>query len=188
MDDETYYSRLTLKDVSDDDSAKYSVSVKNNLAYDFAHLSVAVEGTLKSIFFVKVWDSKLFAFIGLPHPPVEPPLVTLSGSDSVLVSWNACPFDGRRRVTSFILEKREISESKNKHKKKIPTGWQAVKHSEQNSTLELQRIVCGLVPGKNYQFRVSSVNDLGPGHYGPPSVVILIPGINTSFYNVLPFC
>lgn len=124
---------------------------------------------------------------GPPHAPVEPPVVYLSEPNAVLVSWNACPFDGHRRVTSYELEKCEILDLKHKYQEDSPAVWQAIKCDDRNCALDLQRIATNLIPGKSYQFRVRGVNELGPGDYGPASDVVLIPGNEIHIYQQCTF-
>lgn len=74
-------SVLKLTNITADESGKYTVEVMNDIGYDVASASVAVEGP--------------------PDPPGGRPSVS-QGPDRVAVAWCGPPYDGGCIITGFM--------------------------------------------------------------------------------------
>lgn len=70
---------------------------------------------------------------------------------SVVLSWNLPEINGGSEVTHYIVEKREIDRK----------TWATVKAEVQLDKIPLK--VSGLMPGTEYYFRVTAVNEYGSG-------------------------
>lgn len=81
------------------------------------------------------------------------PVVGLDVTDVTMVScnlsWSPPENDGGSEVTHYIVEKRETDRK----------TWATVKSNIDKTTLK----VSNLVPGTEYNFRVTAVNEYGPG-------------------------
>lgn len=83
------------------------------------------------------------------------PVMNLEATDikqtSTMLSWSPPEVDGGSEVTHYVVEKREIDRK----------TWAMVK-----AEVEMDKVpfkVSGLMPGTEYYFRVTAVNQYGPG-------------------------
>lgn len=70
---------------------------------------------------------------------------------SVMLSWSPPEINGGKEVTHYIVEKREIDRK----------TWATVKAEVDKDKVPFK--VSGLVSGTEYYFRVTAVNEYGPG-------------------------
>lgn len=70
---------------------------------------------------------------------------------SVMLSWSPPENNGGSEVTHYIVEKREIDRK----------TWATVKAEVEKDKIPLK--VSGLIPGTEYYFRVTAVNEYGSG-------------------------
>lgn len=70
---------------------------------------------------------------------------------SVLLSWTPPENNGGSEVTHYIIEKREIDRK----------TWSTVKAEAEKDKIPFK--VSGLIPGTEYYFRVTAVNEYGSG-------------------------
>lgn len=70
---------------------------------------------------------------------------------SAKVCWNPPENDGGSEITHYIVEKREIDRK----------TWATVKTEVDKEKIPFK--VSGLMPGTEYYFRVTAVNEYGPG-------------------------
>lgn len=70
---------------------------------------------------------------------------------SAMLSWSPPENDGGSEVTHYIIEKREIDRK----------TWATVKTEVEKDKVPFK--VSGLMPGTEYYFRVTAVNEYGPG-------------------------
>lgn len=98
---------------------------------------------------------------------------------SVMLSWTAPENNGGSEVTHYIVEKREIDRK----------TWATVKAEVETDKIPFK--VGGLIPGTEYYFRVTAVNEYGSGvpKVTPTSYLATDPlsmHIITFFHNVTP--
>ncbi|XP_013148822.1 PREDICTED: twitchin isoform X2 [Papilio polytes] len=91
-----------------------------------------------------------------PDPPRFPAVDSI-GVDSLAVSWRAPVWDGGSDITSYLLEKREHP----------MTSWIRV-----GTTRFTTMAVTGLVPGKQYEFRVYAENIYGRSEPSEPTTLV----------------
>uniref|UniRef100_A0ABK8F4T1 Twitchin n=1 Tax=Anopheles gambiae TaxID=7165 RepID=A0ABK8F4T1_ANOGA len=123
------YAVIYIRDVLDTDKGVYLVNFKNDSGSVSCNVNVHVTG--------------------LPGPPTGPLLVSHVTKNMCTVSWKPPAHDGGRKVTHYIVERRDI---KSQH-------WLIVS----NYVKESQLIIKGLIEGSEYLFRVSAVNENGIG-------------------------
>ncbi|XP_050067771.1 twitchin isoform X12 [Anopheles maculipalpis] len=123
------YAVIYIRDVLDTDKGVYLVNFKNDSGSVSCNVNVHVTG--------------------LPGPPTGPLLVSHVTKNMCTVSWKPPAYDGGRKVTHYIVERRDI---KSQH-------WLIVS----NYVKESQLIIKGLIEGSEYLFRVSAVNENGIG-------------------------
>ena len=70
---------------------------------------------------------------------------------SAKLSWSPPEMDGGSEITHYVVEKREIDRK----------TWATVKAEVEKDKVPFK--VSGLVPGSEYYFRVTAVNEYGPG-------------------------
>uniref|UniRef100_A0AAG5CSE1 Twitchin n=1 Tax=Anopheles atroparvus TaxID=41427 RepID=A0AAG5CSE1_ANOAO len=128
------YAVIYIRDVLDTDKGVYLVNFKNDSGSVSCNVNVHVTG--------------------LPGPPTGPLLMSHVTKNMCTVSWKPPASDGGRKVTHYIVERRDI---KSQH-------WLIVS----NYVKESQLIIKGLIEGSEYLFRVSAVNEngIGPGLEG----------------------
>lgn len=86
----------------------------------------------------------------------DPPDVTRVSKEEMTVVWNPPEYDGGKSITGYILEKKE----------KRSLRWVPVTKS---AIPERRKKVTNLIPGHEYQFRVSAENEVGLGEPSLPS-------------------
>ncbi|XP_061506912.1 twitchin isoform X9 [Anopheles gambiae] len=123
------YAVIYIRDVLDTDKGVYLVNFKNDSGSVSCNVNVHVTG--------------------LPGPPTGPLLVSHVTKNMCTVSWKPPAHDGGRKVTHYIVERRDI---KSQH-------WLIVS----NYVKESQLMIKGLIEGSEYLFRVSAVNENGIG-------------------------
>lgn len=83
------------------------------------------------------------------------PVMNLEATDikqtSAMLSWTSPDVDGGSEVTHYIVEKREMDRK----------TWATVKAEAGKDKIPFK--VSGLVPGTEYYFRVTAVNEYGSG-------------------------
>lgn len=91
---------------------------------------------------------------------------------SVMLSWNLPEINGGSEVTHYIVEKREIDRK----------TWATVKTEVQPDKIPLK--VSGLMPGTEYYFRVTAVNEYGPGvHKVTPTSYLASDPVSKYLFN-----
>lgn len=92
---------------------------------------------------------------------------------SAMLAWSPPDNDGGSEVTHYIVEKREIDRK----------TWATVKAQVDKDKVPLK--VSGLMPGTEYYFRVTAVNEYGPGvpRVSPTSYLASDP---VSAYQAMP--
>ncbi|XP_035779466.1 twitchin-like isoform X8 [Anopheles albimanus] len=123
------YAVIYIRDVLDSDKGVYLVNFKNDSGSVSCNVNVHVTG--------------------LPGPPTGPLLISHVTKNMCTVSWKPPSTDGGRKITHYIVERRDI---KSPH-------WLIVS----NYVKESQLIIKGLIEGSEYLFRVSAVNENGIG-------------------------
>ncbi|XP_050099300.1 twitchin isoform X8 [Anopheles aquasalis] len=123
------YAVIYIRDVLDSDKGVYLVNFKNDSGSVSCNVNVHVTG--------------------LPGPPTGPLLISHVTKNMCTVSWKPPTTDGGRKITHYIVERRDI---KSPH-------WLIVS----NYVKESQLIIKGLIEGSEYLFRVSAVNENGIG-------------------------
>uniref|UniRef100_A0A671KG16 Titin n=1 Tax=Sinocyclocheilus anshuiensis TaxID=1608454 RepID=A0A671KG16_9TELE len=88
-------------------------------------------------------------------PPGKPEAVIVTRS-SVTLRWTPPQFDGGAEVSHYIVERRETSR----------LVWTVVESKVQTLNLKITK----LLPGNDYEFRVSAENKAGVGKPSPPTV------------------
>lgn len=102
------------------------------------------------------------------------PSVTEVTADSVGLSWSPPRKDGGKPVTGYVVEKREVGTEK----------WVKATPGTINNT---QATVRGLQTGKEYEFRVAPVNEVGVGEKSEPTEPVKVapppvaPKISTEY-------
>uniref|UniRef100_A0A8B9BGN9 Titin n=1 Tax=Anser brachyrhynchus TaxID=132585 RepID=A0A8B9BGN9_9AVES len=86
----------------------------------------------------------------------DPPEVTRVSKEEMTVVWNPPEYDGGKSITGYILEKKE----------KRSLRWVPV---TKTAIPERRKKVTNLIPGHEYQFRVSAENEVGLGEPSLPS-------------------
>uniref|UniRef100_A0A8C3BLM0 Titin n=1 Tax=Cairina moschata TaxID=8855 RepID=A0A8C3BLM0_CAIMO len=86
----------------------------------------------------------------------DPPEVTRVNKEEMTVVWNPPEYDGGKSITGYILEKKE----------KRSLRWVPV---TKTAIPERRKKVTNLIPGHEYQFRVSAENEVGLGEPSLPS-------------------
>jgi len=86
----------------------------------------------------------------------DPPDVTRVSKEEMTVVWNPPEYDGGKSITGYILEKKE----------KRSLRWVPV---TKTAIPERRKKVTNLIPGHEYQFRVSAENEVGLGEPSLPS-------------------
>lgn len=105
------------------------------------------------------------------------PVMNLEATDikqtSAILAWSPPDNDGGSEVTHYIVEKREIDRK----------TWATVKAEVDKDKVPLK--VSGLMPGTEYYFRVTAVNEYGPGvpRVSPTSYLASDP---VSAYQAMP--
>uniref|UniRef100_A0A663DXV2 Titin n=1 Tax=Aquila chrysaetos chrysaetos TaxID=223781 RepID=A0A663DXV2_AQUCH len=106
----------------------------------------------------------------------DPPDVTRVSKEEMTVVWNPPEYDGGKSITGYILEKKE----------KRSLRWVPV---TKTAIPERRKKVTNLIPGHEYQFRVSAENEVGLGEPSLPSRPVvakdpigIIPQYSTAFY------
>ena len=103
-------------------------------------------------------------------------MINLEAADikqtSAMLSWSPPEVDGGSEVTHYVVEKREIDRK----------TWATVKAEVLLDKIPFK--VSGLIPGTEYYFRVSAVNEYGTGvpKVSPTSYLASDP---VSKYNLL---
>ncbi|XP_058812494.1 twitchin isoform X4 [Topomyia yanbarensis] len=123
------YAVIYIRDVDDSDKGVYLVNFKNDSGSVSCNVNVHVTG--------------------LPGPPTGPLLISHVTKNMCTVSWKPPSHDGGRKVTHYVVERRDI---KSQH-------WLIVS----NYVKESQLIIKGLIEFSEYLFRVSAVNENGMG-------------------------
>ncbi|XP_058467261.1 twitchin isoform X5 [Malaya genurostris] len=123
------YAVIYIRDVDDSDKGVYLVNFKNDSGSVSCNVNVHVTG--------------------LPGPPTGPLLISHVTKNMCTVSWKPPAHDGGRKVTHYVVERRDI---KSQH-------WLIVS----NYVKESQLIIKGLIEFSEYLFRVSAVNENGMG-------------------------
>ncbi|XP_021713429.1 twitchin isoform X5 [Aedes aegypti] len=123
------YAVIYIRDVEDSDKGVYLVNFKNDSGSVSCNVNVHVTG--------------------LPGPPTGPLLISHVTKNMCTVSWKPPKYDGGRKITHYVVERRDI---KSQH-------WLIVS----NYIKETQLIIKGLIEFSEYLFRVSAVNENGMG-------------------------
>ncbi|KXJ80778.1 hypothetical protein RP20_CCG023458 [Aedes albopictus] len=123
------YAVIYIRDVEDADKGVYLVNFKNESGSVSCNVNVHVTG--------------------LPGPPTGPLLISHVTKNMCTVSWKPPKYDGGRKITHYVVERRDI---KSQH-------WLIVS----NYIKETQLIIKGLIEFSEYLFRVSAVNENGMG-------------------------
>ena len=121
------YVVIFVKDVRKDDEASYSITVKNDSGQASASFHLFVTG--------------------LPSKPTGPLEVGEITRNTVHVSWKPPKNDGGRKVTHYIVERKESEHNQ----------WVTVTSCARDTSFTIQ----GLNEGSEYMFRVFAVNDNG---------------------------
>ena len=90
-----------------------------------------------------------------PESSSNPPEIVDATKSSVALAWARPKEDGGSHITGYYIEYREVSTDK----------WE--RYETQISTT--MYTLTGLIPEKEYQFRVIARNDIGESEPGPPS-------------------
>ncbi|XP_065089532.1 twitchin isoform X13 [Ochlerotatus camptorhynchus] len=123
------YAVIYIREVEDTDKGVYLVNFKNDSGSVSCNVNVHVTG--------------------LPGPPTGPLLISHVTKNMCTVSWKPPKSDGGRKITHYVVERRDI---KSQH-------WLIVS----NYIKETQLIIKGLIEFSEYLFRVSAVNENGIG-------------------------
>lgn len=75
------YSKLLIRNITTDQSGKYTIEITNQLGTDIMSTSLGIETQ--------------------PDPPSSPPSVA-SGPDRLAVAWCGSPYDGGCMVTEYM--------------------------------------------------------------------------------------
>lgn len=113
--------------------------------------------SLQDIFLLKHWycNISVYFLTEVPDPPSQP-VVKEVYKDTALIAWNPPESDGGQPVTNYVVERKET----------LGKRW-ARCGTERIPSLEYK--VSDLLPGCEYEFRVSAENSVGVGDPSIPS-------------------
>lgn len=108
----------------------------------------------------KFYTCHIIFILGKPDPPGKPWLLEESMGCITLV-WHPTLFDGGSPITNYIIEKRDL----------LSSHWTIVNFAAVTDT---HYNIGHLVPGLEYEFRVSAENIAGIGLPSPKSDIIIL--------------
>lgn len=155
---------LVIPDSTRDDSGKYCLTLRSSAGEKAVFVTVKVLG--KSLFpFIATHSLVEINIVKYTCPTktcnhcfltdTPGPVMNLEATDikqtTAMLSWTPPENDGGSEVTHYIVEKREIDRK----------TWATVKAEVLNDKIPFK--VTGLMPGTEYYFRVTAVNEYGSG-------------------------
>lgn len=95
-----------------------------------------------------------------PPDSTKAPVVVDAAEGSITIEWEPPTFDGGRPISGYLIEKRETSS---------PRWSKATKQPVKGTDFTAD----DLIPGAEYEFRVSAINKAGTGQPSEPSKATL---------------